>query len=86
MADILFGYRKQCARLADSVLEFSRKGRFFATSDFADTGNDWGLLTRARSITKPGVYPRYNSPWTGSWERTLFDVQFDKPVKPNCPG
>jgi len=63
MADVLFGYRNTppCANSADSSIEFSRKGRFFATSDFADTGADWGAFTRARNNT----LPTYTEPWIG---------------------
>ena len=85
-AEIVFGQRNECSGSTDAALEFSRQGRFFATTDYADAGNDFGVLTRARNIANPGSYPAYNRPWTSDGGRTLFGVEFDNPIKPNYPG
>ncbi len=85
-AEILFGRRNGNVGSTDGFRDFARKGRFFATSDYADVGNDWGILTRARAITTPGAFPSYNQPWTSDGGRTLFGVQFDNPIAPNYPG
>jgi hypothetical protein len=85
-AEIVFGQRNECSGSTDASLEFSRQGRFFATTDYADAGNDFGVLTRARNIANPGVFPAYNRPWNSDGGRTLFGVEFDNPLKPNYPG
>ena len=85
-ADVIFGYRNTCAGKPEAALDFSRQGRFFATTDYADNGRDWEALTRARAIDRPGVFPKYYKPWTGDGNRTLVGVRFDSPLKPNYPG
>ncbi len=85
-AEIIFGMRDKCSGSTDGFRDFSRQGRFFATSDYADIGNDWGVLTRTRAITTPGRFPGYNQPWTSNGGRTLFGVQFDNSITPIYPG
>ena len=53
-------------------VEVSRQGRFFATTDFAETGFDPGRFLSGRTIEKTGVFPSYGANWKSDGRRTLF--------------
>ncbi|MFC1454395.1 hypothetical protein ACFLQL_04350 [Verrucomicrobiota bacterium] len=71
-ADIIFGYRKERSGKVDTALKFYRQGRFFASTDYADTGRDWGTLTRARTITRPGE--QFSGPLTVSYTNERWNI------------
>ncbi|MFA7157929.1 MAG: hypothetical protein WC299_01405 [Kiritimatiellia bacterium] len=67
-------------------IEVSKQGRFFATTDFADTGFDPGKFLAGRTIEKTGIFPTYRANWKSDGRRTLFGVMFDQPLKPEREG
>ena len=86
-AEILFNYQHP-ANYGEfgKQEEFAGKGRFFATTDFADTGFESGGLLCGRTIEKAGILPSLQKPWMGDGSRTLFGIRFNYPIPPNYPG
>ncbi len=77
-AEIRFGLSSRM-----NLLNHARQGKFFASSDLADSGYDYGEFTRGKT---GGTFPSNTRPWCSDGSATLFGVRFPQPIPPNrCP-